>query len=51
MKTINAIELLIRKNLRSAPVINKLTNQVLGIIDCRDVVKYLIYHLSLLQEE
>lgn len=51
MKTINSIELLIRKNLRSAPVIKKLTNQVVGIIDVRDVVKYLIFHLSLYQEE
>jgi len=42
---------LIKLNIRSAPVIKKLTNQIVGIIDVRDVVKYLNFQLSRYKEK
>jgi len=32
-------------------VVKKLNNQVIGVIDVRDVVKYIIFHLNRLKED
>jgi len=48
---LKAIYNLSHENVRCAPVFNKLSNQVKGALDIRDVVKCLIFQFEKLKEK